>query len=380
MAKYQTNASDVALLLDLTHALDDTEELGEHSNSIVYAFKKLVTNSIHLSVFKDYEKQTPSSFRADAKSFVTYTGVSAEWDVLLEQASLVKTFESVNECKIQALKLLLQNQKMVNDAVFLQDLIEEDGPRHLVMHVSAHTRPNCTIETLKDQILMLEDKELYPISLAGYLTVLHARLLIVQTMYFKIGAIASKAYGVAAENSSIALYNRLHAQKLVHNTELSERVLHVAGSPDILMRGIVDARMGNDIVEIKHRTTEFQNALSTIDKTQIHVYMFIHDKTQCVLLESVSADGMLFTKEHLIRFDEVFWALTKDRLERLLKFTDHLMSDRLFVHLFFTISPTEQARYLRYILSGGDNCVVPGIAADGPISRKKRARAKKSKK
>ena len=155
MAKYQTNASDVALLLDLTQALDETDELcDKNPTSIVYAFKKLITNSIHFSVFKDYEKLSHSAFRGDSKAFLTYAGVSAEWDELLQKGSQVKTFEDVNENKKQALTLLLQNTKMINDAARLMDLIDDaDSSRNLVLCVSAHTRPDASIEKLKEQIL-----------------------------------------------------------------------------------------------------------------------------------------------------------------------------------------------------------------------------------
>ena len=83
--------------------------------------------------------------------------------------------------------------------------------------------------------------------------------------------------------------------------------------------------------KVKHRTGPYHEKLSILDKIQVHVYMFLHDKTECILLESVNTDGMVFTKQRTIEQDKEFWSLVQERLSTLLQFTDHL-GGRLYVH------------------------------------------------
>jgi hypothetical protein len=382
MAGYQVNASDVAGLIDLVNVIENKADHHEQNPvSIVYSFKKLLANSAHFSTFKDYEKNTRSSFHVDTVSYLARHGIQSNWEEEMLKASMCKTLEDVDDVKKRALCILLQNQTMIDTTTRLVDKINSPAVQivasqrlQLVMTVASHTRVTTDIEQLKSQIETLNDTEAYPMALFGQFLALHADLKLACGMYFKIAGNAAKSYGVASEESSVALYNRVHDVKLVRNRLLVEKVLKLpCGAPDVLLRGIIDAHLGDEIVEVKHRTGPYRDELSIADKTQVHVYMFVQDKHKCLLLETVNLGGMVFTKERDVYFDEPFWTLVKHRFSTLINFTEHLVKDSLFMHLFFTVSLVEQARFIRYVFEQVNSPVQPSTSETK--HRKKRHKA-----
>ena len=178
----------------------------------------------------------------------------------MSRSNRCKTLEDVNEIKQLSLLLLLQNEIFTQETTDLVAKINDDPELkltashrlRLVMMVGGHLRPDPDVVQLQSQITTLEDKTNYPRELYGRFLDLHSQLKTAAGLYFQISAKASKAYGITAEASSILLYNKLHTIKLEPNSTLVEKVLKLPNTaPDILLRGIIDARLGENIVEGK---------------------------------------------------------------------------------------------------------------------------------
>lgn len=355
MAGYFINASALCTLLNLEdYAGDDTACV----YSMLKEFHKTWTTSVQFGGLKAFEKfEVNRGTYWATRPFLQSAKIVEAWGHLLERCATCRTTQDLAETRAAAMQVLTSN-------AYLTDLLKVVEGRLKAMPFSFTTESclravtpmqagHTTIEDIKTRLIDLEDVRSYPRDVQGDMTHVKETLHAIRVLYYTSTGKANTKYGQFCEESTVAAHNSLHEveQHIVRNAKREERILHQRGCANVTIRGIVDGRAGEDLVEIKHRTGKFKPKLNMSDLSQVHAYMFIHRRKTCTLLEAINTGGVLYTKGRVVEWDQEFWGKVCTRVRRLVDVIENLGSNPYFSYSFFTSDGAKQAGMLRHFFS-----------------------------
>lgn len=344
MAKYEVTAKEIAALVDV--------EETSNPKKIVYAFRQLLTKSANFSRYDEFSSRPISEDRKMTDKVLCSGGIKEKWQDLMTWSEKAAHLEDVQHVRDTAMSLLTGNPDCRNlyeqarEIIKSSLLIKEDKK---AFYSRILDQPPKSIEQMHETCAAIEQVD--------QLNDLKCHLQTLIQLYWKASSKASRYYGTAAEKSTVQLYNKLHETKLVPNGMIEEFEISVKQRKTVLLKGVVDAYLKDDIVELKHRTSTYQDVIKPCDYAQMHAYMCIKQKSKCILIESISSQGIVFSKEKVVLWDELFWNSVTSRLGVLVSFADKLSGESLFMKLFFDTTADMQARFLRELLQKVPLCL-----------------------
>ncbi|KAJ3013197.1 hypothetical protein HKX48_005889 [Thoreauomyces humboldtii] len=152
-------------------------------------------------------------------------------------------------------------------------------------------------------------------------------------------------------NSETACLDRLEValgQKILQRNEQKYRECIDFGGPDpLVLSGMVDGiAEDGTLIEVKSRQRKVFSDVPLYEKIQVHAYMHLTKKSQCIVAQNYSGTERI----HTVAFDPVFWEAILDRLRAFARRVEDLchdegMQDMLLIHQHFLVafpSPTSQ--------------------------------------
>ena len=128
--------------------------------------------------------------------------------------------------------------------------------------------------------------------------------------------------GKRDETNGIQMYTKITSKKIQNsNNKFYKRYLKDGNNIKYGIGGRVDGITEDGIlVEVKNRQKRLFNYVPPYEKVQIHIYMYLLNKTECHLIECFKSD----TVKHIIEFDDAFMNTIISELDNINQFLHDL--------------------------------------------------------
>lgn len=160
----------------------------------------------------------------------------------------------------------------------------------------------------------------------------------------KIKNHANRAYGINAEKIFIAQFNLIHKTHIKKDNMTYSKDIDSKLNHDLswCLDGRIDGLHNDMIVEIKHRTNIIDEVLNESDLIQLHVYMFLLNKSEAKLIQCVRRDNWHYSEQTIIYFNTAFWVVLVNKIEKILNIIIKLHYDEFSRECFLKLSDNVQ--------------------------------------
>jgi hypothetical protein len=297
------------------------------------------TQSLVQSLIKTWRKSAfRSSFPEELEGkkwsrteTLTHLGMGQAWERFSQEADQCKTQEHISNLQTRACDVFVV-PITTNSHNLIQSLPLEDQA------ILAHTHLHCANHSLC--LRALAERYTMNAQVKDFVDLLIAA----EKVCYMLTKSAHRAYGRHGEERVREMYNRLHAEPIQAVGREFKKIMPPTACATWSLEGRIDGMCGSQLIEIKHRTNKIPSILPEYELMQVHIYMFLLDQQNAIVLQCAQALNSTYVQEKRVEFCAELWDRIVKRLAMCMEFIAMLCTHAFTRNCFCALDEQQRLR------------------------------------